>query len=85
MRCLSGVSDENVWMQSRVGESVSWEFNEWKGLKFEKICFGLRKQVKMNEKFYFSNLEKFSHFKNLEGMEKVTNSRLNPLSSQKLK
>jgi hypothetical protein len=39
MICLSWISDENVYMQSRVGESVSWEFDEWKVSKFEKECF----------------------------------------------
>jgi hypothetical protein len=50
-----------------------------KVLKFEKIFFGLRKQVKMNENF------EFSHFKNMEGMTNLANSKPNPLSSQKIK
>jgi hypothetical protein len=54
-------------------------------LKFGKECFELRKRVKVNEKFDFSHLEKFSHMKNLDGIAKLTNSKLNPLSSQKLK
>ena len=72
-------------MQSTVGELVSWEFDEWKILKLRKECFELRRRVKMDEKFEFSYLEKFSHFKNMDGMEKLENSKLNPLSSQKLK
>jgi hypothetical protein len=35
----------------------------------------------MNEKFQFSHLEKFPHLKNLDGMEKLENSKLSPLSS----
>ena len=85
MRCISWVSDENVWMQSRVGESVSWEYDEWKVSKFENICFELRKKAKVNEKFEFSHLEKFSHLKKLGWNGKTWNSKLNPLSSQKLK
>ena len=54
-------------------------------LKFENICFEMKKQVKVDEKFDFSYLEKFSHLKNLDGMEKLEKSNLNPLSSQKLK
>jgi hypothetical protein len=50
----------------------------------EKICFELRKKVKVSENFKFSNLEKFSHLKNLDGMAKLANLELNPLSSQKL-
>jgi hypothetical protein len=65
-------------MQSRVGELVSWEFNESKVLKLKKECFELRIRVKMKEKF------DFSHLKNLDGMEKLENSNLDPLSSQKL-
>ena len=41
--------------------------------------------MKRNEKFEFSHLEKFSHLKNFEGMEKLANLKLNPLSSQKTK
>ena len=41
--------------------------------------------MKVDEKFEFSYLEKFSHSKNLDGMEKLEKSKLNPLSSQKLK
>ena len=55
--------DENVWMQSIVGESVSWEFNEWKVSKLGNICFELSKKLEVNEKFEFSHLEKFSHLK----------------------
>ena len=45
----------------------------------------VEKRVKMNEKFDFSHLEKNSDMKNLDGMEKLENPKLNPLSSQKLK
>ena len=41
--------------------------------------------MKVSEMFKFSNLEKFSDLKNLNGMEKLANWKLNPLSSQKLK
>ena len=51
----------------------------------ENICFELRKKVKVSEKFKFSNLEKFSHLKNLDGMAKLANLKLGPLSSQKTK
>ena len=34
--CFSWVMYENMWMQSRVGESVSWEFDEWKVSKLGK-------------------------------------------------
>ena len=41
--------------------------------------------MKVDEKFDFSYLEKFSHSKNLDGMTKIEKSKLTPLSSQKLK
>ena len=50
---------------------------------FVKKWFELRKKVKVDEKFDFSYLEKFYHSKNLDGMEKLEKSKLNPLSSQK--
>ena len=46
----------------------------------ENICFEMRKKVEVNENFEFSNIEKFFHFKNSDGMEKITNSKLDPLS-----
>ena len=69
-------------------EYVSWSHGSLMSEKFqswEKICFELRKKVKVNENFDFPHLEKFSHLKNMDGMEKLENSKLNPLSSQKLK
>jgi hypothetical protein len=39
--------------------------------------------VKLDEKFEFKYLEKFSHSKNLDRMAKLEKSKLNPLSSQK--
>lgn len=39
--------------------------------------------MKVDEKFEFSYLKKFFHSKNLDGMEKLEKSKLNPLSSQK--
>ena len=40
MVCISWVSDENVWMQSEVGELVSWSSMKEKLLKFgEKILW----------------------------------------------
>ena len=68
-------------------ESVSRSHGSSMNEKFrssENICFELRKKVKVSEKFKFSNLEKFSHLKNSDGMEKLANLKLNPLSSQKL-
>ena len=50
---------------------------------FVKKNFELRKQVKVDDKFDFSYLEKFSHLKNLDGMENLEKSKLNLLSSQK--
>ena len=44
----------------------------------------VEKQVEVDCKFNFSYLEKFFHLKNLDGMEKLEKSKLNPLSSQKL-
>jgi hypothetical protein len=49
-----------------------------------KKCFELRKQVKVDEKFKFSYLEKFSHLKKLHVMAKLEKSKPNPLSSQKI-
>ena len=46
--------------------------------------FQLRNKVKVSEKFKFSNLEKFSHLKNSDGMEKISNLNINLFSSQKL-
>ena len=68
------------WKSWSHGSSMSEKF-----LKFEKLCFELRARVKMNEKFDFSHLEKFSHLKNSDGMEKLENSKLNLVSLQKLK
>jgi hypothetical protein len=59
------------------------EFDERKVLKFYEKLFELRKQVKVDEKFEFSYLEKFSHSKNLDGMKKIEKLNLNPLSSRK--
>ena len=58
---------------------MSENFQSW-----ENVCFELRKRVKVNEKFDFSHLETFYHLKNSDGMGKIKNSKLNPLSSQKL-
>ena len=41
------------------------------------------KQVKVDEKFEFSHLEKFYHSKNLDGMANLEKLKLNPLFSQK--
>ena len=46
-------------------------FDEGKVFKFEEICFELRNKMEVSEKFTFSNLEKFSHLKNLDEMEKT--------------
>ena len=60
------------------GSSMNEKFRS-----LENICFELRKKVEVSEKFKFSNLEKFSHSKNMDEMEKLEKSKLNPLSSQK--
>ena len=70
VRCISWDLDENVWLQSRMDELVSWSSMKEKFWSFVKKCFELRKQVKVDEKFEFSYLEKFSHLKNLDGIEK---------------
>ena len=56
------------------------EFDERKRLKLmERIpCV-----LETSEKFEFSYLEKFSHLKNLDGMDKLEISKLNPLSYRK--
>ena len=61
------------------------DLDERKVLKFCEKCFELRKQVKVDDKFKFSYLKKFSHAKNLDRMENLKKLKLNPLSSQKLK
>ena len=69
-------------------ESVSRSHGNFINEKFrslENICFELRKKVEVSEKFKFSNLEKFSHLKNLDGMAKLANLKLDPFSSQKTK
>ena len=69
-------------------ESVSWSHGSSMNEKFQsldKTCVDLRRQVEVSEMFKFSNLEKFYHLKNSDGMEKLTNLKLNHLSSQKLK
>ena len=71
----------NLELVSRFhGSSMNEKFRS-----LEKLCFEMRKKVKVSEKFKFSKLEKFSHLKNSDGMEKLANLKLNPLSSQKLK
>ena len=51
-----------------------------KVLKFvEKVLW----VEKTSDKFEFSYLEKFSHLKNLDGMENLKKLKLNPLFSQK--
>jgi hypothetical protein len=48
-------------MQSRVDELVSQSSMKEKFWSLMKKFFELRKQVKLDEKFEFSYLEKFSH------------------------
>ena len=83
VRIFTWDSDENVCLQSRVDELVSWSSMKEKFWRFVKKCFELRKQVKVDEKFEFSYLEKFSHSKNLDGMENLEKLKLNPLFSRK--
>ena len=59
MRLISWFSDENVWMQSKVGELVSWNSMKEKFWSLEKKWFELRKQAKVDDKFEFSYLENF--------------------------
>ena len=61
------------------------EFDERKVWSFVKKCFELRKQVKVDEKFKFSYLEKFSHSKNLAGMENLEKLKLILSSLENLK
>ena len=72
-----------MFLQSGVNELVSCSSMKEKFRSFVKKCFELRKQVKVDDKFDFSYLEKFSHSKNLDGMEKLEKSKLNLLSSKK--
>ena len=50
---------------------------------FVEKCFDLRKQVKVDDRFKFSYLEKFYHSKNLHEMENLEKLKLNPLFSRK--
>ena len=59
-----------MFLQFGVNELVSWSSMK------EKF-----KQVKVDEKFEFSHLEKFYHSKNLDGMANLEKIKLNPLSS----
>ena len=68
LRSISWDSDENVFLQSRVNELVSWSSMKEKFWSFVKKCFELRKQVEVDDKFKFSYLENFSHSKNFDGM-----------------
>ena len=83
LRSISWDLDEHVCLQSRVNELVSWSLMKEKFWSFVEKWFELRKQVKMDEKFKFSYLEKFSHSKNLDGMENIEKLKLNPLFSRK--
>ena len=58
------------------GSSMNEKFQSSKNL-----CFEMRKKVKVSDKFNFSNLEMFRHLKNSNGMAKLANLKLNPLSS----
>lgn len=59
VRFISWDSDENVWMQSRMNELVSWSSMKEKFWSLVKKWFEFRKQVKVNEKFEFSYLKSF--------------------------
>ena len=83
VRFISWDSDKNVWMQSGVDELVAWSSMKEKFWSLVKKCFVLRKQVKVDEKFKFWYLEKFSHSKNLDGMENLEKLKLNPLFYRK--
>ena len=70
-----------MFFQSGMNELVSWSSMKEKLRSFVKKLFELRKQVKVDEKFKFAYLEKFSHLKNLDGMENLEKLKLNPLFS----
>ena len=53
------------------------------GSILKKNCFELRKQVKVDKKFKFSCIEKFSPSKNFDGMSNNEKLKLNPLFSRK--
>ena len=59
------------------------EFDERKALKFCEKMIWVEKTSGSGWEVEFSYLEKFSHSKNLDGMEKLEKSKLNPLSSRK--
>ena len=80
LRSISWDSYENVFLQSRVKEWVSWSSMKEKVLKFvEKMLW----VEKTSEKFEFSYLENFSHYTNSDGMLNLEKLKLNPLFSQK--
>ena len=58
MRCFSWYMDENVWMQSRVGELVSWEFDEWKSFEVEKRMIWVEKKSENERKVWVFTLRK---------------------------
>jgi hypothetical protein len=72
-----------MFLQSRVNEFVSWNSMKEKFWSFVEKWFELRKQVKVDDKFKFSYLEKFYHLKILDGMENLEKLKLNPLFSRK--
>ena len=84
--------EDNMYFISFIWKCVDAIRSGWVGLmevrwaksfEVEEKYFELRKQVKVDEKFKFSYLEKFSHLKNLDVMENLEKLKLNPLSSQK--
>ena len=48
--------------------------------KFRRSMLWVEKESESESKVFFSNLEKFSYFKNLDGMEKLANLMIDPLS-----
>ena len=56
-----------------------------KSFEFGKRMLWVEKKSETEWKVWVSHSEKFSHLKNLDGMEKLENFKLNPLSSQELK
>ena len=59
------------------------EFDERKVLKFGEKMIWVAKISESGWEVWFFILRKFSHSKNLDGMEKLEKLKLNPLFSQK--
>ena len=83
VRCISWDSDENLCLQSRVDELVSCSSMKEKFWIFCEKMLWVEKTSESGWEVWVFILTKVSHSKNLDGMEKLEKSKLNPLSSQK--